>query len=106
MNASTQIKKPYMVLPVDPEKILGGGREKIKNAKSDPVINILIVAANVDPYLIAITNINAYMTVELDSMSPGEPPTHLNALIQRVSHIIKMISPGNIMDIGIPSISN
>jgi len=78
--------------------IKGGGYANIRDARRDPATNELTVDVNKTWYLTDIININVVTTKALPSINPGDPPTHLNELIQNISQIKRNKSPGNVRE--------
>ena len=92
------MRKPYNVLPVEPDIIFCGGNANTRKINSAPVATIPMVEENIEEYLTAIMKINENIVNELASIMPGEPAVHLNAFIHTSIQPKSMISPGKESD--------
>ena len=93
--ANIHIRKPYIVLPVEPDIIFCGGKANTRNTSSAPAATIDSVDEKIDSYLTAITKISAKIVKELASIIPGEPAVHFTALIHTNIQKKRIKSPGN-----------
>ena len=100
ITASTAIRKPNTDFPEEPDIILGDGNAKNSSDINVPDIKIPNVEENIENVLTPTIKIKKNITKEYDSIKPGEPPTHLTLLIQRINHKKRIISPGNAKENG------
>ena len=75
--------------------IRGGGYANIRNANNEPTNSALTVEEKRIWCLIDMINIKDIVIRAFPSINPGEPPIHLNELIQNTNQIRSIKSPGN-----------
>lgn len=98
INARSAIVNPNTDFPGDPDIIFCGGIAKYRKAINEPAITMDIVDENIENVLTPMTKRSRKIIVAQLSTNPGEPATHLTALMHRNNQKKRIISPGSASD--------